>query len=203
MRTARSALQYARQLAPLLGSGWTADSCGHTDLALLRGPVMSLDVTTVTPIRASSPVTVGLSLPGSLVWPRRGEFQQKVTGTIGSPQALADEIRAVGLPAWTQTLAELEQRTARTRCDLQAFMDEAAQMAGPQAQVSYESRPGVADLRWPGGRAVVHVDEEGHACVRHLVLSDLTASAFTQVLRAIGPTEDRPSSAVPPIGLML
>ncbi|MGW0731686.1 hypothetical protein [Streptomyces sp. NPDC002851] len=201
MHTARSTLQYARQIATLLGPAWTADSCGRADLAALHGPSLGLEVTTTAPVRASTPVTVTLSLPGSLVWPRRSDPCPKVTRTVGNPQALADAIRTAGLPSWKTLRAELDRRTERTRHNLEAYMAKARRLAGPEAQVSYGSRPGVADLRWPGGRAIIHADDEGSARIRHLVLTELPTSAFGDVLRAVGPAEDRSSSAVPPIGL--
>ncbi|GGX51018.1 hypothetical protein [Streptomyces noursei] len=183
MRTARSALEYARQVATLLGPAWTAASCGHADLAILKSPSTSLEIATETPVRASSPVTVTLSTPHTLTWPKRSDLCQKVTGTIGNPQALADAIRTTGFPAWNQLLAELEKRTALTHSELKAFVAVAQQLPGPEAQVSYGSRPGVADLKWPGGRAIIHADEDS-VCVRHVDLSDLTASGFAGVLRA-------------------
>ncbi|MFE4869588.1 hypothetical protein [Streptomyces sp. NPDC056682] len=185
MRTARSALDYARALAALLGDGWMADSCGHSDLALLNSPLMSLEVAVPSPVRSSSPVNVSLPVTHALVQPRRSDHQHKVTGTISNPQAVADSIRTTGLPAWTKFLAELSVRTDRTRDKLRAFMTTAEQLAGPEAQVTYGSVPGVADLRWPGGRATIHANGEGRIRIVHLDLSDLATSTFTEVLHAV------------------
>ncbi|MFI6088493.1 hypothetical protein [Streptomyces sp. NPDC051218] len=194
MRTARSALDYARILAALLGDGWAADSCGHSDLALLNSPLMSLEVAVSSPVRSSSPVSVSVSVTHALVWPRRSD-QHKITGTISDPQAVADSMRTTGLPAWTTLLAELRVRTDRTRDALRAFMTTAEQLAGPEAQVSYGSVPGVADLRWPGGRATIHADDEGRVRIVHLVLSDLSTSTFAEVLHAVCGTKHLTRSA--------
>ncbi|MEU3742935.1 hypothetical protein AB0E78_38505 [Streptomyces sp. NPDC032198] len=194
MSTARSALDYVRILAALLGHGWTADSCGHSDLALLNSPLMSLEIAVSSPVRSSSPVSVSVSVTHALVWPRRSD-QHRVTGTISDPQAVADSIRTTGLPAWTTLLAELRVRTDRTRGVLRAFMTTAEQLAGPEAQVSYGSVPGVADLRWPGGRATIHADDEGRVRIVHLDLSDLSTSAFAEVLHAVCGTKHRTPSA--------
>ncbi|MEU4999308.1 hypothetical protein [Streptomyces sp. NPDC021622] len=59
----------------------------------------------------------------------------------------------------------------------------AEQLAGPEAQVTYGSVPGVADLRWPGGRATIHAIDEGGIRIAHLDLSDLSASTFVNLLR--------------------
>lgn len=195
MRTARSTLEYARILAALLGDDWTADSCGHRDLALLNSPLMSLEVAVPSPVRSSSPVSVSVSVTHALVLPRRSDHQHKVTGTISAPQAVADSIRTTGLPAWTRFLAELSVRTDRTRDVLRAFMTTAEQLAGPEAQVSYGSVTGVADLRWPGGRATIHADDEGRIRIVHLDLSDLSTSAFTEVLHAVCGTKHLTPSA--------
>ncbi|MGW2719888.1 hypothetical protein [Streptomyces sp. NPDC001492] len=189
MRTARSALDYTRSLAALLGPDWTADSCRHSDLSLLNGPAMSLEVATLPPVRASGAVKVSLSHTHAFVWPRRSDPRHEVTGTIGDPQAVADAILTTGLPAWTRLLADLSVRTDRTLSALKAFMTMAEQMAGPEAQVAYGSVPGVADLRWPGGRATIHADDEGSIRIAHLDLSDLTASGFVNVLRTVTGTE--------------
>lgn len=185
MRTARSALGYTSILAALLGPDWTADSCGHSDLALLNGPAMSLEVATPTPVRASGAVKVSLSHTHAFVWPRRSDHRHEVTGTIGDPQAVADAILTTGLPAWTRLLADLSVRTDRTLSALKAFMTTAEQLPGPEAQVAYGSVPGVADLRWPGGRATIHANDEGDIRIAHLDLSDLTASTFVNVLRTV------------------
>ncbi|GAA3835641.1 hypothetical protein GCM10022403_080460 [Streptomyces coacervatus] len=185
MRTARSALGYTRILAALLGPDWTADSCGHSDLAVLGGPAMSLEVATPTPVRASGTVKVSLSHTHAFVWPRRSDHRHEVIGTIGDPQAVADAILTTGLPAWTRLLADLSVRTDRTLSALKAFMTTAEQLAGPEAQVAYGSVPGVADLRWPGGRATIHADAEGGIRIAYLDLSDLTASTFVNVLRTV------------------
>lgn len=189
MRTARSALDYARILAALLGPDWTADSCGHSDLALLNGPVMSLEVAALPPVRASGTVKVSLSHTHAFVWPRRSDHRHEVTGTIGDPQAVADAILTTGLPAWTRLLADLSVRTDRTLSALKAFMTTAERLAGPQAQVAYGSVPGVADLRWPGGRATVRADDEGGIRIAHLDLSDVPARTLVNVLRTVTGTE--------------
>ncbi|MEV6840261.1 hypothetical protein AB0N17_38185 [Streptomyces sp. NPDC051133] len=189
MRTARSALDYTRTLAALLGPDWTADSCGHSDLALLNGPVMSLEVATPTPVRAFGAVKVSLSHTHAFVWPRRSDHRYEVTGTIGDPQAVADAIHTTGLPAWTRILADLSVRTDRTLSALKAFMTTAEQLVGPEAQVAYGSVPGVADLRWPGGRATIHADDVRGIRIAYLDLSDLTASTFVNVLHTVTGTE--------------
>lgn len=186
MRTARSALDYARILAALLGPDWTADSCGHSDLALLNGRDMSLEVVVTPPVRASGAVKVSLSLThAAFVSPRRSDHHHEVTGTIRDPQAVADAILTTGLPAWTSLLADLSVRTDCTRSALKAFMTTAEQLAGPGAQVTYGSVPGAADLRWPGGRATIRADDEGGIRIAYLDLSDLTTSTFVNVLRIV------------------
>ncbi|MGW6021311.1 hypothetical protein [Streptomyces sp. NPDC055099] len=189
MRTARSALDYARILAALLGPDWTADSCGHSDLALLIGPALSLEVATPMPVCASGTVKVSLSLTHAFVWPRRGDHRHEVIGTIGNPQAVADAILTTGLPAWTGLLADLSVRTDRMLSALKAFMTRAEQLAGPEAQVAYGSVPGVADLRWPGGRATIRADDEGGIRITHLDLSGLSAKTFVNVLHTVTAAE--------------
>lgn len=201
MPAARSVRQFVGQLAELLGPTWSPHSHGNAQSAYIKGP-FTLDVTVeTTPVRASTPVTVTVHTPGTLVHPELSDQCPEITGTISNPQGLAHAIRATGVPAWTELLARLEKRTARTQEALKGFVAAAEQLAGPHAQVSYGTRPGFADLRWPGGRAMVRLDEEGIPHISHLVLQDLAASTFIEVLRALSPTQERPSSSVPPIGL--
>lgn len=199
MRTARSVLHFARQLATLLGPNWSAHSRGNAQAAFIEGP-FTLDITTkAAPVRTSTPVTASLYVPGTLVDPTRSDHCPEVAGTVGDPQELADAVHAIGIPAWTKLLAELEQRSVRVQESLKVFVAEATQLAGPGTRASYGSRPGVADLRWAGGSAMVHIND-GSVRIRYLVMEDLTANAFTEVLRATGPADDRPSSTFPPLG---
>ncbi|GHG13853.1 hypothetical protein ACFFSH_31140 [Streptomyces filamentosus] len=159
MPVARYALQYAAQLASLLGPQWRAASADSSTFAVLEGPGVEFDIRTTAPVRAHTPVTVSTRPRGDLVWSRRSDYRGEASGVIGAPGPVADEIRSHILPAWQELVTELEARTARTRAAIRHFAPLAAEITG--ATVSYGSRPGVADIRWEGGRAVLWASDEG------------------------------------------
>ncbi|MDT0616494.1 hypothetical protein [Streptomyces lancefieldiae] len=159
MPVARYALQYAAQLAALLGPQWRAASADSSTFAVLEGPGVEFDVRTTAPVRAHTPVTVSTRPRGNLVWSRRSDYRGEASGVIGAPGSVADEIRSHILPAWQELVTELEARTARTQAAIRHFAPLAAEITG--ATVSYGSRPGVADIRWEGGHAVLWASDEG------------------------------------------
>ncbi|MER7688297.1 hypothetical protein [Streptomyces sp. NPDC097610] len=161
MPVARYALQYAAQLAQLLGSGWSASGCDSSTFAVLDGPGIELGVSTTSPIRSHTKVHVQIRPRGDLVWRRRTDYDGQVSGTIGDPAAVADAIRTEILPAWEKLVTELEARTVRTRAAMREFAPLAAEAAGGGALVTYGSRPGVADVRWDGGHAVLWAGDDG------------------------------------------
>lgn len=161
MPVARYALQYAAQLAQLLGSGWSASGCDSSTFAVLDGPGIELGVSTTSPIRSRTKVRVQIRSRGDLVWRRRTDYDGQVSGTIGDPAAVADAIRTEILPAWEKLVTELEARTVRTRAAIREFAPLAAEAAGGGASVTYGSRPGVADVRWDGGHAVLWAGDDG------------------------------------------
>lgn len=159
MPVARYALQYAAQLAAALGPQWRAASGDSSTFAVLEGPGVEFNVRTSAPVRARTPVTVSIRPRGDLVWSRRSDYRGEASGTIGEPGPVADEIRSQIMPAWQELVSELEARTARTRAAIRHFAPRAAEITG--ATVSYGSRPGVADIRWNGGHAVLWASDEG------------------------------------------
>ncbi|MET7605910.1 hypothetical protein ABZS96_26030 [Streptomyces avermitilis] len=161
MPVARYALQYAAQLAQLLGSGWSASGCDSSTFAVLDGPGIELAVSTTSPIRSRTKVRVQIRSRGDLVRRRRTDYDGQVSGTIGDPAAVADAIRTEILPAWKKLVTELEARTVRTRAAIREFAPLAAETAGGRASVTYGSRPGVADVRWDGGHAVLWAGDDG------------------------------------------
>ncbi|ATM24538.1 hypothetical protein SMD44_p10039 (plasmid) [Streptomyces alboflavus] len=189
MPLARYALQYASQLAELLGPDWRAGGCGSATFAVLSGPGIELGVSTASPLRAGSEVRVETRLRSDLAWPRRTDYHGKVQGTAGDPAAVAEAIRREVLPAWTALVTELEARTRLQRSSLRQFASLAAATVGEGATIHYGSRPGVADLRWDGGWAVLWADDKGcisspHVQTRHV----RGAEALLAMLTAISPS---------------
>lgn len=159
MPVARYALQYAAQLAALLGPQWRAASADSSTFAVLEGPGIEFNVLTTSPVRAGTAVTVSTRARGDLVWSRRTDYCGEASGVIGDPGPVADAIRSRILPAWQDLVTELEARTVRAQEAIRQFAPRAAEITG--ATVSYGSRPGVADIRWDGGHAVLWASDEG------------------------------------------
>lgn len=201
MPVARYALQYAVQLAQLLGSGWSASGCDSSTFAVLDGPGIELAVSTTSPIRSRTEVRVQIRSRGDLVWRRRTDFDGQVSGTIGDPAAVADAIRTEILPAWKKLVTELEARTVQTRSTVREFAALAAEMVGG-ASVTYGSRPGVADIRWNGGHAVLWAGDDGHISSPSIeITSAHGAAAVLALLRtAAGLVQDPARFSVSDIG---
>ncbi|MFE0063082.1 hypothetical protein [Streptomyces sp. NPDC059003] len=161
MPVARYALQYAAQLADLLGPGWSAASCDCLTDAVLCGPGIELDVSTTAPVRSCTPVLVKTRARGDLSWPRRGDYRGTASGTIGDPAAVAAVIRSTIVPQWARLVEELTVRTHREQEAIQQFVHQAAAVLGDSCRTVYGSRPGVASLRWDGGNATLWADSEG------------------------------------------
>ncbi|MGW1615676.1 hypothetical protein ACWCQZ_40755 [Streptomyces sp. NPDC002285] len=159
MPVARYALQYAAQLAALLGPQWRAASADSSTFAVLEGPGIEFNVLTASPVRAATAVRVSTRARGDLVWSRRTDYHGEAAGVIGDPGPVADAIRSQILPAWQDLVTELEARTVRAQEAIRQFAPRAAEITS--ATVSYGSRPGVADIRWDGGHAVLWASDEG------------------------------------------
>ncbi|MGW1496380.1 hypothetical protein [Streptomyces sp. NPDC002402] len=202
MPVARYALQYAAQLAQLLGSGWSASGCDSSTFAVLNGPGIELGVSTTSPIRSRTKVRAQIRSRGDLVWRRRTDYDGQVSGTIGDPGAVSDAIRTEILPAWKKLVTELEARTVRTRSAIQAFAPLAAEAAGGGASVTYGSRPGVADIRWGGGRAVLWAGDDGRISSPSIKITSARGAAMVlAVLRtAAGLVPDPARFSVSDIG---
>ncbi|MFJ8752052.1 hypothetical protein ACIREO_22380 [Streptomyces sp. NPDC102441] len=192
MPVARYALQYAAQLAQFLGSGWSASGCDSSTFAVLNGPDIELAVSTTSPIQSRTKVRVEVRSRGDLVWPRRADYYGQVSGTIGDPAAVADVIRTEVLPAWTKLVTELEARTERSRAAIREFAPLAAEAVGDGASVTYGSRPGVAVIRWDGGRAVLWASDEGRISSPSIEITSARSSAIVLALlrTAAGPVPD-------------
>lgn len=161
MPVARYALQYATQLAQHLGAEWSASGCDSSTFAVLNGPGIELAVLTTSPVRSRTKVHVQIRSRGDLVWRRRTDYDGQVSGTIGDPAAVADAIRTQIVPAWKSLVTELEARTVQAHAAIREFTPLAAEAAGGGASVTYGSRPGVANIRWDGGHAVLWAGDDG------------------------------------------
>ncbi|MFF9074544.1 hypothetical protein ACF1A9_19905 [Streptomyces sp. NPDC014872] len=202
MPVARYALQYAAQLAQLLGSGWSASGCDSSTFAVLDGPGIELGVSTTSPIRSRTKVRVQIRSRGDLVWRRRTDYDGQVSGTIGDPAEVADAIRTEILPAWEKLVTELEARTVRTRAVIREFAPLAAEAAGGGTSVTYGSRPGVADIRWDGGHATLWASDDGRISSPSIEITRARGAATVLALlrTAAGPVPDPKRFSVSDIG---
>ncbi|MFZ3491786.1 hypothetical protein ACODT5_00845 [Streptomyces sp. 5.8] len=202
MPVARYALQYAAQLAQLLGPGWSTSGCDSSTVAVLDGPGIALAVSTTAPIRSRTKVRVEIRSRGDLVWRRRTDYDGQVLGTIGDPAAVADAIRTEILPAWKSLVADLETRTVQARSAIREFTPLAAEAVGGGASVAYGSRPGVADIRWDGGHAVLWAGDDGLISSPAIeITSARGAAAVLALLRtAVGNVPDPKRFSVSDIG---
>ncbi|MFJ6437860.1 hypothetical protein [Streptomyces sp. NPDC091416] len=192
MPTARYALQYAAQLAALLGPEWRAAGADSSTFAVLKGPGIELNVRTASPVRTNTVVTVSVRARGDLVWSRRTDNRGEAAGTIGEPGAVADQIRSQILPAWQTLVTALEARTACAQAAIRHFAPLAAGITG--AKISYGSRPGVADIRWDGGSAVLWASDKGRISSPSIKVTwTRNAATVLAVLRAAAATAPRVS----------
>jgi hypothetical protein len=185
MRTARSAIQFARQVAAALGDGWNADLTGCSDWAILNGPDgIELDVHASM---ADKTVAVNTRPDGSLVWPTRGDFHGRLEGKLGDPSSTADRITEEFVPAWRDLREILSVRTERAKDALLTFVDAALPALGPGATVSWGSRPAVATLVWPGGRVHLFANGDGDVIAPEISIQQVGADAILTLLGAVRP----------------